>query len=195
MADLSSISGLSSLSTDLYYQYLINNNSTSTMLNALAGTDSEALGAGSILDTVTSGDLTSISGLGSVLGSSEDLLNASQGLSNFSGILETYMNAQNIEAVQMSEKLSGVLEEAAKNEETSTLSYRTVQEIYEYFQERTGSAGDTVKTAEDIVSGAAQTSAQTEQAVGQNVLEVDFDSLERQIQQGIESGLPYGFRM
>lgn len=165
------------------------------MLNALAGTDSEALGAGSILDTVTSGDLTSISGLGSVLGSSEDLLNASQGLSNFSGILETYMNAQNIEAVQMSEKLSGVLEEAAKNEETSTLSYRTVQEIYEYFQERTGSAGDTVKTAEDIVSGAAQTSAQTEQAVGQNVLEVDFDSLERQIQQGIESGLPYGFRM
>lgn len=43
MADLSAISALSSLSEkDLYYQYLINHNSTSTMLNALSGNYSDS---------------------------------------------------------------------------------------------------------------------------------------------------------
>lgn len=195
MADLTSISGLSSLSTDLYYQYLINNNSTSTMLNALAGTDSESLGTGSILDTVTSGSLTSLSGLGSVYGSDEDLLTASQGLSSFSSILETYMNAQNLEAAQMSEKLSGVLEEAAKTEDVSSLSYRTVQEIYEYFQEKAGSAGSSALTGVDTKTDVSQTAVQAEQLVPTTATEFDFDTLEQQIQENIESSLPYGFNM
>lgn len=195
MADLTSISGLSSLSTDLYYQYLINNNSTSTMLNALAGTDSESLGTGSILDTVTSGSLTSLSGLGSVYGSDEDFLTASQGLSSFSSILETYMNAQNLEAAQMSEKLSGVLEEAAKTEDVSSLSYRTVQEIYEYFQEKAGSAGSSALTGVDTKTDVSQTAVQAEQLVPTTATEFDFDTLEQQIQENIESSLPYGFNM
>ena len=193
MADLSSVSGLSSLSTDLYYQYLINNNSTSTMLNALAGTDSEELGSGSILDTVTSGSLSSLSGLGSVYGSGEDLLSASQGLTNFSSILETYMNAQNLEVAEMAEKLSGVLEEAAQTEDTSSLSYRTVQEIYEYFQGKTTSmVGSTVET-KDSSGVNSQAALQTETVMPENITEMDFDSLEQQIQENIESSLPYGF--
>ncbi len=195
MADLSSVSGLSSLSTDLYYQYLINNNSTSTMLNALSGTDSEELGAGSILDTVTSGSLASLSGLGSVYGSDEDLLSASQGLSNFSSILETYMSAQKLEAAEMTEKLSGVLEEAAQIEDTSSLTYRTVQEIYEYFQGKTASAAGTTVGGVTTSSQVSPTEVQTEPMVPENVTEMDFESLEQQIQESIESSLPYSFSM
>jgi len=47
MADLSAIGALSSLSEkDLYYQYLINNNSASTMFNALAGNSPQDSGDG-----------------------------------------------------------------------------------------------------------------------------------------------------
>ena len=47
MADLSAIGALSSLSEkDLYYQYLINNNSASTMFKALAGNSTQDSGDG-----------------------------------------------------------------------------------------------------------------------------------------------------
>ena len=56
MADLSAIGALSSLSEkDLYYQYLINNNSASTMFNALAGNstqDSGGLGLSGLMGMV-----------------------------------------------------------------------------------------------------------------------------------------------
>ena len=36
----------------------------------------------------------------------------------------------------MADKLSSVLEEAAETEDTSSLTYKTVQELYEYFSEK-----------------------------------------------------------
>lgn len=196
MADISSISGLSSLSEDLYYQYLINNNSTSTMLNALSGDASDDSGSGNLLSAVTSGltssGLSSLSGLESLLGSGENLLGASQGLASFSSILETYMNAQNAEAARMSEKLSEVLEEAAQTEDTSSLSYRTVQEIYQYFMDKTSAS-----TVAEVVRGNSSTE-QSQLQTGTDVAnadatEMDFDALERQIQEEVEATLPYGF--
>lgn len=196
MADISSISGLSSLSEDLYYQYLINNNSTSTMLNALSGDTSEDSGSGNLLNAVTSrltsSGLSSLNGLESLLGSGDDLLSASQGVSNFSSILETYLNAQNAEAVQMSEKLSEVLEEAAQTEDTSSLTYQTVQEIYQYFMDKTSAS-----SAAEVVRGgssAEQSQVETGTAVtSTDATEMDFDALERQIQEEVEAALPYGF--
>lgn len=200
MADISSISGLSSLSKDLYYQYLINHNSTSTMLNALSGNTSDESGSGSLLGTVTSSlysnGLTGmygtnpLSGLDSLLGggSDEDLLGVSQSLSSFSNILQVYMNAQNAEAAQMADKLSGVLEEASQTEDTSTLSYRTVQEIYQYFLDKTSSSG------ENAIQSASSSQNQQSRTEPANVVlqqsEVDFDSLEEQIQQEAESVMP-----
>ena len=59
MADFSAISALSSLSEkDLYYQWMINNNSTSTMLNALSGNSSDSSnmnGMSGIVNAISSG--------------------------------------------------------------------------------------------------------------------------------------------
>lgn len=196
MANISSVSGLSSLSEDLYYQYMINHNSTSTMLNALSGNTSDDSGSGSLLSAVTSSlyssgltgldGLNSLSGIGSLLGggSEEDLLGASQSLSSFSNILQTYLSAQTAEAAQMTEKLSGVLEEAAETEDTSTLSYRTVQEIYQYFLDKTSSS---VENAVQSNSSQSQGSAG---AIASQQTEVDFDSLEQQLQEEAESVMP-----
>ena len=59
LSALSSISGLSGLSErDSYYQYLINNNSTSTMLNALSGdsSDSDSRGLSGISNLLSQGE-------------------------------------------------------------------------------------------------------------------------------------------
>lgn len=198
MADISSVSGLSSVSKDLYYQYLINHNSTSTMLNALSGNTSDDSESGSLLGAVTSSmypggiasmyGMNSLSGLGSLLGggSGDDLLTASQSLSSFSNILQVYLNAQTTEAAQMTEKLSDVLEEAAQTEDTSTLSYRTVQEIYQYFLDKTSSSG------ENAIQSAGATSQSQKEATGMayQPSEIDFDSLEQQLQKEAESVIP-----
>lgn len=115
-----SMAGIDSLEGTLYYQWLINNNSTSTMLNAISGADAtEGIGGlGSV------GSLGSIGSVGNV-GSS------------FASILQSYLsgvdNTDSLTAASMADKLSAVLEEAAETEDTDSLSYRTVQEIYEYF--------------------------------------------------------------
>ena len=71
MADFSAISALSSLSEkDLYYQWMINNNSTSTMLNALSGNSSDSSnmnGMSGIVNAISSG--YSSLGMASLLGS------------------------------------------------------------------------------------------------------------------------------
>lgn len=81
--------------------------------------------------------LESLSGLLGGSDSSDSLLGASQSISGFAGILETYLNAQRSEAAQMAQSMSEVLKEAAKTEDTSSLTYQTVQDIYQYFQEQT----------------------------------------------------------
>ncbi|MCI8337318.1 MAG: hypothetical protein HFH62_01370 [Lachnospiraceae bacterium] len=114
------MAGIDSIDGTLYYQWLINNNSTSTMLNAISGTDS----------------LNGVGGLGSLAGLGSAGSIGTPGTS-FASILQSYMSgadaADSLAAASMADKLSGILEEAAETEDTSSLSYRTAQELYEYF--------------------------------------------------------------
>lgn len=142
----------------LYYQYLINNNSTSTMLNAISGNyaDNSSLSALSSIASLGSlGTLDSLSSLGSLgsLGS----------VSSFASILQNCLSgsvtdslAESTEAGSMAEKLSSVLEEAAETEDTSSLTYKTVQELYEYFSEQVSS-----KASALLGSTASQSSTQS----------------------------------
>ena len=144
MSDVSSVSNLSALSRDLYYQYLIDHNSTSTMLNAISENDNDSLGAlgntgaleslSGLTGNIGSSDV--LSGLSGLSGQSDGLSGITQGISGFAGILQSYLNAQTTEAANMAGSLFSVLEEASQNEDTSSLTYRTVQEIYQYFQEK-----------------------------------------------------------
>lgn len=109
----------------LYYQYMINNNPTSTMLNAISGNYGND-GFGAV------GSLGTLGSLG--------------GVSSFSSILENYMTgmklnsyADSIQASTMADRLSSVLEEAEQSEDTSSLTYKTVQELYEYFSDQVSS--------------------------------------------------------
>lgn len=148
MSDISSVSSLSALSRDLYYQYLIDHNSMSTMFNAISGSSDDSSDSSSLMSAigskmgygVSSTDsvqgLESLYGLSGVSGSDDSLLGLSQGISGFAGILQSYLDAQTSEASKMADSMSSVLEEASQSEDTSSLTYRTVQEIYRYFQEQ-----------------------------------------------------------
>lgn len=148
MSDISSVSSLSALSRDLYYQYLIDHNSMSTMFNAISGSSDDSSDFSGLMSAigskmgygVSSTDsvqgLESLYGLSGVSGSDDSLLGLSQGISGFAGILQSYLDAQTSEASKMADSMSSVLEEASQSEDTSSLTYRTVQEIYRYFQEQ-----------------------------------------------------------
>ncbi len=148
MSDISSVSSLSALSRDLYYQYLIDHNSMSTMFNAISGSSDDSSDSSGLMSAigskmgygVSSTDsvqgLESLYGLSGVSGSDDSLLGLSQGISGFAGILQSYLDAQTSEASKMADSMSSVLEEASQSEDTSSLTYRTVQEIYRYFQEQ-----------------------------------------------------------
>ena len=148
MSDISSVSSLSALSRDLYYQYLIDHNSMSTMFNAISGSSDDSSDSSGLMSAigskmgygVSSTDsvqgLESLYGLSGVSGSDDSLLGLSQGISGFAGILQSYLDAQASEASKMADAMSSVLEEASQSEDTSSLTYRTVQEIYRYFQEQ-----------------------------------------------------------
>ena len=161
MADLSAIGALSSLSEkDLYYQYLINNNSASTMFNALAGNstqDSGGLGLSGLMGMVNQAG--SLSGLSSLLGSSlgisgSDGLGSLGMVSSFSSILKLYLNAETSEAGNMAQKLSEALEEAEEAGESTTNSYKTVQEIYQYFMDKSSLTAQALN--KNLSSGTAQ---------------------------------------
>lgn len=148
MSDISSVSSLFALSRDLYYQYLIDHNSMSTMFNAISGSSDDSSDSSGLMSAigskmgygVSSTDsvqgLESLYGLSGVSGSDDSLLGLSQGISGFAGILQSYLDAQTSEASKMADSMSSVLEEASQSEDTSSLTYRTVQEIYRYFQEQ-----------------------------------------------------------
>ncbi len=198
MADLSAISALSSLSEkDLYYQYLINNNSTSTMLNALSGNysqDSDGLGLSGLMGSIS--QAYSSSGLSSLLGSSlgisgSDGLGSLGAISSFSSILKLYLNAETSEAGNMAQKLSDALEEADEAGESQTSSYKTVQEIYQYFLDKSSPA------AQMLNNNTSSSTASTSQAAGivqapsaSNAFqEFDFDSYIENIEGGLASKL------
>ncbi|MCI9079182.1 MAG: hypothetical protein HFH68_09715 [Lachnospiraceae bacterium] len=165
MADLSAIGALSSLSEkDLYYQYLINNNPASNMFKALAGNNTQdsydGLGLSGLMGTISQAG--SLSGLSSLLGSSlgisgSDGLGSLGMVSSFSSILKLYLNAETSEAGNMAQELSEALEEADAAGESATNSYKTVQEIYQYFLDKSSLTAQALKN--NTSSGTAQAQA------------------------------------
>ncbi len=205
MAGISSVSGLSSLAEDLYYQYMIDHNPTSTMLNAISGADDSSSDTSGIMDAVSDAFGTGLSSplgtsssvlaqLGSLSGlagldDGNGLLGASQALSGFSDILDVYLNAQRAESSQMADSLSSVLEEAAQTEDTSSLTYRTVQDIYQYFVEKSSAAGEeSASVAQRLREGQASGAGQVP-STPQQMGEVDIDALAEQLQQRAEAAI------
>lgn len=134
------------LDETLFYQYMIDNNSTSTMLNALSGNGSPNSGLGSmsgVLSALQASDswgTGSISDVSTLLGLTGDYSGIGS-LNGFSGILQAYLSQNQAGIAEMVEKMEDVLAEAAEME-GDTKSYRTVQEIYEYFAELTAGKAD-----------------------------------------------------
>ena len=168
LSALSSISGLSGLSErDSYYQYLINNNSTSTMLNALSGdsSDSDSSGLSGISNLLSQASgltgTSSLTGLSSLVGNSSTDSDGSSlsALTSFSQILKTYLSSEQTEAANMAENMSNALEEADTNgEDKASVTYKTVQELYNYFTEKAKAEGykdirDIIKNGEKVKAG------------------------------------------
>lgn len=199
---------------DLYYQWLINNNSTSTMLNALSGSsgeDSSSLGIlSSLANTALSGSLRSGSAIDNFLTGAPGSLTGVQGtesVTSFAKVLESYLskNSSGIldltqgsssvtEAAQMAEKLSGVLEEAEKNGDTSSLTYKTVKEIYEYFSgqvsgraaELLGEKASLLKQTEGTASGNGTASEDSAAAAAAKETADYFEQMDQMAVQGEE---------
>lgn len=154
----------------LYYQYLINNNSTSTMLNAISGNSSDS----SSFDV-----LSSLSSLSS--------LDSTSSLSSFSSILQNYLTGINtssyedtIQASTMADKLSSVLEEAKETEDTSSLTYQTVQELYEYFSEQVSAKAAALTGTTQSQSDSTSTSTTTAASASSTIDEMNQAALQRE---------------
>lgn len=207
MADFPAISALSSLSEkDLYYQWMINNNSTSTMLNALSGNSSDSSnmnGMSGIVNAISSGysslgmasllgsqlgtqGLTSL--LGSSLGMSDGGISTLGTISSFSSILKMYLNSETSQAADMAGKLSEALEKADEAGESSTNSYKTVQEIYDYFVDKSSAAAKALsssKTGQAKKSTAGVNAAVQTPSAG----EFNFDSYINKIEESINESI------
>lgn len=191
MADLSSISALSSLSEkDLYYQYLINHNSTSTMLNALSGNYSDSSDGNSLSGLMsTISQAYSSSGLSSVLGSALGMsdngdISSLGAISNFSSILKLYLNSEVSEAANMAEKLSDALEKADETGESLTNSYKTVQEIYQYFVDKSSSAAQALNKN---TTSSSQAQVSSVSAVDNFDFDGYIDNIDKQIESSINA--------
>lgn len=167
----------------LYYQYLINHNSTSTMLNAISGSSTSEDGSLSALSAISSlGSLGGVDSLGSL-----GVLGDVGSVSDFASILQTYLTGGTAatdtisDAAEMTEHLSEVLEESAQSGDTSSVTYKTVQELYEYFKEQT--AG---KAASLLGTASQTTEAQSEAASAQTVQSTSVDELNQAAMQGQE---------
>ncbi len=191
----------------LYYQYMINHNPTSTMLNAISGNSSDdsslgligSLGTLNSLGALNSLGISVVSGLSGALGS----LDSSSSIS-FANILDQYVSAakttaytESIEAAEMADKLSSVLEEAAQTEDTSSLTYKTVQELYEYFSEKVsaraaslmGSTTGNTSTAASSSASAASSVEQMNQAA-MNGQEFAFSEMDDMVDAAFEEHMP-----
>lgn len=169
----------------LYYQYMINHNSTSTMLNAISGNSSD-----NGWDA-----LSSLSSLG--------YLGGTGSIGDFSTILQNYLTGVNtnsyeetMEAAEMADRLSAVLDVAAKTEDTTSLTYKTAQELYEYFSEKVsakasklmgGVSSKTDGTSESTTASAGMASAT--QAVMQEE-EFDFSQIDDMVEAAFAERMP-----
>lgn len=142
-----------------YYQYMINNNSTSTMLRAISGDDSYTNSIGML-------------GLGDT-GSFSSIL---QGLTQNTSSAEI----SSTEDAEMAEKLSALLEEASQTEDTSSVTYKTVQELYEYFSGKVSKqAAALTGSANSAAASGTSSASQTQTASDDS--EFDFSSVDEEI--------------
>lgn len=181
-----------SLDENLFYQYMINNNSTSTMLNAISGNDTSKSStynniAGNLSTMQGLGDTSGLSGLTSLLGGE---YNGVGTVSDFSSLLETYMAGNNTSNSEVVEKLQSAMEEAEKSGEANTNSYKTVQELYQYFSENNTGASGLMQalsgTGESRSSGNVNSTSTIQKNNRLAEAEIDFDSLEAESDQMID---------
>jgi hypothetical protein len=106
--------------------------------------------------------------------------------SQFSSILETYLNTQKTQNTQMAEKLSQVLKTASASEDSSSATYQTVQELYQYFLKQAGNSADSVDSYRGNVVSSSTSSAGQESTSTISSSEMDFDALESNLQSNME---------
>lgn len=186
-----------SLDETLFYQYMINNNSTSTMLNAISGNSSNdngmsltsAIGSLYSMNDLGTGSISDVSTILGLLGNNYN--GGVTSLDSFSNILQTYLNQDSLQATEMMEKLEEVLEETAGTEEEGTKSWKTVQELYEYFADMTsGQANNLLGILSPLsvkgVSSKKETSSEGSQTAAASAM-IDFDAIEQESDTMIES--------
>lgn len=184
-----------SLDETLFYQYMINNNSTSTMLNAISGNNTadnsssllSALGGLQGMNALGSG---SISDVATLLGLGNGLYGGIGSVNSFSSVLQTYMNAERQNVAEMTEKIEEVMDEVADTPETETRSYQTLQEIYQYFQEQSSGRAANLLSALTGTTEQASASENKQSGVASGVVEAanfDFDGFETETDEMIDS--------
>ncbi len=172
MADMSPIGALSSLLSekDLYYQYLIDNNTKSTMFKALGADDGSSDVDGSI----------------GYVGEE----------SSFYSILQRCLGGGLDEAASMGARLEEALDAAEDAGEDSTQLYKTVQEIYDYFVEKTASAAaQSLPSLAEGLPSSGQTDGQTAEAFSSRYDDFDFDGFESEAADAIQSSIAAAGRL
>lgn len=185
-----------SLDETLFYQYMINNNSTSTMLNALSGNSfddstslTSAIGSMYSMNNLGTGSISDVSTILGLLGNNYN--GGVSSLDSFSSILQTYLNQDSLQATEMMEKLEDVLEETAGTQEEGTKTWKTVQELYEYFAEMTSGQANNLlgilgPLSSKEVSSKKETSSEESQSAVASAM-IDFDALEQESDKMIDS--------
>ena len=178
------------------------------MLNAISGNSSDdsslgligSLGTLNSLGALDSLGISGLSGISGALGS----LDSSSSVS-FANILDRYLSSakttaytDSIEAAEMADKLSSVLEEAAQTEDSSSLTYKTVQELYEYFSERVSAKAASLmgSTTGQTSTASASSATSSTASVGQmnqsamSGQEFDFPEMDEMVDAVFEEQMP-----
>lgn len=177
-----------SLDETLFYQYMINNNSTSTMLNALSGNSSDDSSYGnmagilSALQSSGSWGTGSISDVSTLLGGIGGELSGISTLNNnFANVLAAYTGNSQSQLSGIVDQLQEVLQETSETE-SQTKSYQTIQEIYTTLAEMYSGKADSVQS-----TASATQQAETQVASSQTFTsETDFENIAKQMDEVME---------
>lgn len=185
-----------SLDETLFYQYMINNNSTSTMLNAISGNQTDnstnsllsALGG---LQGINGFGTGSISDVATLLGLGSGTYGGIGSVNSFSGILQTYLTAERKDAAEMAEKIEEAMDGVTDASEKESRSYQTLEEIYQYFQDRSSDRAYSLLsgltgTAEKAASHNSSSNAAAPAGAAEKA-DFDFDGFEAETDEMIAS--------
>ena len=156
-----------SLDKDLFYQYMINNNSTSTMLNALSGN--------------TNTGVQSANDLSSVLGALQN--SASFGTGSISDVSTLLSGLEGISTTRTGNSFSDILQSYLQPTSDSAQTTDSVQYINGVESSDNMQAAQQTKTSGTSVSAAQQAYADS--------VQYDFDQIEEQSDQMVEQALMY----